>query len=149
VEAGGSNRSECPASQQPIVIVYLAAPHSAATVSDSHYQSTLDAVNVDVVTWWEFPIVPSYPDCPQPVSFFPEYPVKISARFLKSWTRFLPKPFRRAISRSHSCLLSGRGGVLHHEKAQERCARRTTCLAGLVVQSPCFGVLHSGLSLTV
>ena len=31
---------------------------------DSHYQSTLDAVNVCVVSWSEFPIVPSYPHYP-------------------------------------------------------------------------------------
>ena len=30
-------------------------------VSDSHYQSTLDTVNVYVVPWSEFPIVPSLP----------------------------------------------------------------------------------------
>ena len=30
-------------------------------VSDSHYQSTLDAVYAYVVSWLEFPIVPSYP----------------------------------------------------------------------------------------
>jgi len=32
-------------------------------VSDSHYQSTLDAV-YDAVPWSEFPIVPSYPHYP-------------------------------------------------------------------------------------
>jgi len=33
---------------------------SCAVVSDSHYQSTHDAVYVYVVPWSEFPIVPSY-----------------------------------------------------------------------------------------
>ena len=33
-------------------------------VSDSHYQSSLDAVYVYVVSWSEFPIVPSYPHYP-------------------------------------------------------------------------------------
>ena len=39
--------------------------HSCSIVSDSHHQSTLDAVNVHVVPWSEFPIVPSYPHYPQ------------------------------------------------------------------------------------
>jgi len=34
-------------------------------VSDSQYQSTLDAVYVYVVPWSEFPMVPSYPHYPQ------------------------------------------------------------------------------------
>jgi hypothetical protein len=34
-------------------------------VSDSHHQSTLDDVYVYVVSWSEFPIVPSYPHYPQ------------------------------------------------------------------------------------
>ena len=33
-------------------------------VSDSHYQSTLDAVYVYEVPWSEFPIIPSYPHYP-------------------------------------------------------------------------------------
>ena len=33
-------------------------------ISDSHYQSTLDAVYVYVVPWSEFPFVPSYSHCP-------------------------------------------------------------------------------------
>ena len=32
-----------------------------AVVSDSHHQSTLDAVYVCVGPWSEFPVVPSYP----------------------------------------------------------------------------------------
>ena len=34
-------------------------------VSDSDYQSTLNAVYVCVVSWSELPIVPSYPHYPQ------------------------------------------------------------------------------------
>jgi len=34
-------------------------------VSDSHYQSTIDAAYVYAVPWSEFPIVPSYPHYPQ------------------------------------------------------------------------------------
>ena len=35
------------------------------SMSDSHYQSTLDAVDVYVVPWSEFPIFPVYPHYPQ------------------------------------------------------------------------------------
>jgi hypothetical protein len=37
-------------------------------VSDSHYQSTLDAVYVYVVPWSQFPIVPSFSDYPHSTS---------------------------------------------------------------------------------
>ena len=39
-------------------------PCYTTVVSDSHYQSTLDAVYVYVVSWSEFPIVPSHPHYP-------------------------------------------------------------------------------------
>ena len=38
----------------------FAAQVHTTHISDSHYQSTLDAVYVYVVPWSEFPIVPSY-----------------------------------------------------------------------------------------
>ena len=48
-----------PASEPP-----RSPPVYMTVVSDSHYQSTLDAVYVYVVPWSEFPIVPSYPHYP-------------------------------------------------------------------------------------
>ena len=53
-------------------------------VSDSHYQSTLDAVYMHEVPWSEFPIVPSYPHYSQPSPFpitppFPHHHVGLLA----------------------------------------------------------------------
>ena len=49
------------------------------SVSDSRYQSTLDAVYVYVVPWSEFTIVPSYPHYTQPARVF-----SLEARFQSS-----------------------------------------------------------------
>ena len=48
------------------VVVKVPTPKYSymTVVSDSHYQSTVDAVYVYVVPWSEFPIVPSYPHYP-------------------------------------------------------------------------------------
>ena len=46
-------------------VVEVEAAPAPADRSDSHYQSTLDAVYVYVVSWSEFPVVPSNPHYPQ------------------------------------------------------------------------------------
>ena len=43
----------------PLQLPHHPDPRLPGKVSDSHYQSTLDAVYVYVVPWSEFPIVPS------------------------------------------------------------------------------------------
>jgi len=80
-------------------------------VSDSHYQSTLDAVHVYVVPWSEFPIVPSYPHYPHAVHLsrhklsrtkwttltFPACNSFLFAALLVSWRRAIrnrPPPLR-------------------------------------------------------
>ena len=53
----------------PLTIHHVSTPPFVTVVSESHYQSTLDAVYVYVMPWSEFPIVTSFPHYTQLCSY--------------------------------------------------------------------------------